>query len=183
MLDDAIDYLKTLKLQLQANFQVQHFCCTNYICFPRLGLNLQILEFEWMNVLNIWNEMMQIMSMGSGLWPLMMGFRPPQLPIPPLSAITDSRLIQMFGSPNQIPPMPMPHAPFFPIIGNSATQSHLANNTTTTAAATTNLAEHLANSLHGNATKLAPPSQISFQHHHTSTSTPTLATPFIFPQK
>ncbi|KAL2566729.1 hypothetical protein AAZV13_19G184700 [Glycine max] len=141
MLDDAIDYLKTLKLQLQ------------------------------------------IMSMGSGLWPLMMGFRPPQLPIPPLSAITDNRLIQMFGSPNQIPPMPMPHAPFFPIIGNSATQSHLANNTTTTAAATTNLAEHLANSLHGNATKLAPPSQISFQHHHTSTSTPTLATPFIFPQK
>ena len=51
---------------------------------------------------------MQIMSMGNGLWPLMMlpaattahhmnpqlgmGFRPPQLPIPPsLSAITYSR--------------------------------------------------------------------------------------------
>lgn len=85
---------------------------------------------------------MQIMSMGNGLWPLMMlpaattahhmnpqlgmGFRPPQLPIPPsLSAITDNRL-QMFGCfPNQIPPMPvMPHAPFFPIIANSATQPH-----------------------------------------------------------
>ncbi|KAL5135816.1 Transcription factor PHYTOCHROME INTERACTING FACTOR-LIKE 15 [Glycine soja] len=150
MLDDAIDYLKTLKLQLQ------------------------------------------IMSMGNGLWPLMMlpaattahhmnpqlgmGFRPPQLPIPPsLSAITDNRL-QMFGCfPNQIPPMPaMPHAPFFPIIANSATQPHLAN--------TTNLAEHLAASLHGNATKLAPPSQVSFQQH-SCTSTPTLSTPFIFPQK
>ncbi|KAL2345544.1 hypothetical protein Fmac_006829 [Flemingia macrophylla] len=102
MLDDAIDYLKTLKLQLQ------------------------------------------IMSMSSGLWPLMMlpgahhmnngphlpqlmgggmGFRPPQLPIPPLSAITDNRL-QLFGFPN---PMPMHHAPFFPIIANPATQSHLPN--------------------------------------------------------
>ena len=86
---------------------------------------------------------MQIMSMGNGLWPLMMlpaattahhmnpqlgmGFRPPQLPIPPsLSAITDNRL-QMFGCfPNQIPPMPvMPHAPFFPIIANSATQPRI----------------------------------------------------------
>lgn len=38
MLDDAIDYLKTLKLQLQVKFEV-HMCCTN-------GLDLQILEFE-----------------------------------------------------------------------------------------------------------------------------------------
>ncbi|TKY61642.1 Transcription factor PIF3 [Spatholobus suberectus] len=150
MLDDAIDYLKTLKLQLQ------------------------------------------IMSMGSGLWPLMMvpaagmGFRPPQLPIPPLSAITDNRL-QMFGFPNQVPPMPMPHAPFFPIIGNSATQPHLANTT-----ATTNLAEHMAHPVtlqasvpnnldpRENATKQVP-NQVSFQHHSTSTPLP-LATPFIFPQ-
>ncbi|XP_027351538.1 transcription factor PIF3-like isoform X2 [Abrus precatorius] len=176
MLDDAIDYLKTLKLQLQ------------------------------------------IMSMGSGLWPLMMlpaaahhingphlpqlmgagmGFRPPQLPIPlpipPLSAsaITNNRF-QMFGFPNQIPPMPIPHAPYFPIIGNSSTtQPHLATSPT----ATTNLREHLANSstpqvaipnninsdFHAkvqNAVKQVP-NQVSLHHHNTSP----LAIPFIFPQR
>lgn len=146
MLDDAIDYLKTLKLQLQ------------------------------------------IMSMSSGLWPLMMlpgahhmnngphlpqlvgggmGFRPPQLPIPPLSAITDNRL-QMFGFPSQIPSMPLPHPPFFPVIGNSATQPHLANPLPKNLDPLENLC----------ATKQVP-NQLSFQHHITSTP---LATPFIFPQ-
>ncbi|RDX62331.1 Transcription factor PIL1, partial [Mucuna pruriens] len=158
MLDDAIDYLKTLKLQLQ------------------------------------------MMSMGSGLWPLMMlpaahhmngpqlvgggmGFRPAQLPIPALSGMTDNRL-QMFGFPNQIPTMPMPQAPFFPMIGNSGTQPHLAN--------TTNLPQHLANSatlkvpavpnnssvFHENVTKQGP-NHVSFHHLGTSSLA---TTPFIFPQ-
>ncbi|CAJ1872394.1 unnamed protein product [Sphenostylis stenocarpa] len=173
MLDDAIDYLKTLKLQLQ---------CYVY-------------------------EMMQMMSMGNGLWPLMMlpaaaahhmngpylpqlvgagmGFRPPQVPMPPLSAITDNICRQMFGFPNQTPPMPMPHAPFFPIIGNSPTRPHLATTTTPT----TDLAQRLAKSAASvslpnimdpleNATQLQ--NQVSFQHRGTSTP---LATPFIFSPK
>ncbi|KAK7337600.1 hypothetical protein VNO77_18182 [Canavalia gladiata] len=169
MLDDAIDYLKTLKLQLQ------------------------------------------MMSMSSGLWPLMnmmlpgaahhingphlsqlmgggMGFRPPQFPIPPLSAITDNRL-QMFGFNNQMPHMAMPpHAPFFPIIANSnSTQPHMA-----TSIATTNLGEHVPNfatlqvsvpnnsDFHAepeNAAKQAPHNQVSLHHQNTGQ----LPIPFIFP--
>ncbi|XP_047178885.1 transcription factor PHYTOCHROME INTERACTING FACTOR-LIKE 15-like [Vigna umbellata] len=160
MLDDAIEYLKTLKLQLQ------------------------------------------IMSMGSGLWPLMMlpaaaaphmngphlsqlvgagmGFRPPELPVPPLSAITDSRLHQMFGFPNQIPTMPMPHAPFFPVIGNSPTQPHLA----ATTAPTQHLAKSTASLQVSLPTNLDPlenatnqlQNPVSFHPHG-------ISTPFIFPQK
>ncbi|WVZ07070.1 hypothetical protein V8G54_020416 [Vigna mungo] len=177
MLDDAIEYLKTLKLQLQEFEGKSKAWC--YVC-----------------------EMMQIMSMGSGLWPLMMlpaaaaphmngphlsqlvgagmGFRPPELPVPPLSAITDTRLHQMFGFPNQIPTMPMPHAPFFPIIGNSPTQPHLA--------AATAPAQHLAKSaaslqvslptnldpLENATNQLQNP--VSFHPHG-------ISTPFIFPQK
>ncbi|ESW35246.1 hypothetical protein PHAVU_001G218800 [Phaseolus vulgaris] len=169
MLDDAIDYLKTLKLQLQ------------------------------------------IMSMGSGLWPLMMlpaaaaphmngphlpqlvgagmGFRPPQLPIPPLSAITDNRLHHMFGFPNQIPTMPMPHAPFFPIIGNSPTEPPLAATTTPTIP---NMAQHLAKT--AASLQVSLPTNLDPQEHASNRlqnpvsfhphgiSTP-LATPFIFPQR
>jgi len=144
--------------------------------------------------------------MGSALWPLMMlpaaaaphmngahlpqlvgagmGFRPPQVPIPPLSAMTDNRLHQMFGFPNQIPTMSMPHAPFFPIIGNSPTEPQLTP--------TTNLAHHLAKSAASlqvslptnlepqeNASKQVQ-NPVSFHPHGISTP---LATPFIFPRK
>ncbi|KAJ1425588.1 Myc-type, basic helix-loop-helix [Sesbania bispinosa] len=109
MLDDAIEYLKTLQLQLQ------------------------------------------IMSMGAGLFmpfmmlptathpmintpqlPQLMGFRPgtgisfslPQFPIAPF---TDNR-VRMFGLPNQVPSMPISHAPFIPMVGNPSTQPLLAEN-------------------------------------------------------
>ncbi|KAK7284505.1 hypothetical protein RJT34_19251 [Clitoria ternatea] len=165
MLDDAIEYLKTLKLQLQ------------------------------------------IMSMGSGLWPLMMlpaaanhingphlphqlmGFRPPQLPISPLSAVTDNRL-QMFGFSNQMPHMPIPHAPFFPmVIGNSSAQPHRATTTNN------NLVDHLANSAPPHVTvpqnsdfhakeENATKQELNQVHlHHHSTTTNPLAIPFVFPQK
>lgn len=147
-------------------------------------------------------EMMQIMSMGSGLWPLMMlpaaaaphmngphlsqlvgagmGFRPPELPLPPLSAITDTRLHQMFGFPNQIPTMPMPHAPFFPVTGNSPTQPHLA----ATTAPTQHLAKSAASLQVSLPTNLDPlenatnqlQNPVSFHPHG-------ISTPFIFPQK
>lgn len=56
-------------------------------------------------------------------------YTPPQFPIPPLSGVTDNRL-QMFGFSNQMipPPMPIPNAPLFPIIGNSSMQPFNATN-------------------------------------------------------
>ncbi|KAK7269538.1 hypothetical protein RIF29_22269 [Crotalaria pallida] len=96
MLDDAIQYLKTLKLQLQI------LSMGRGLCMPLMMLPTAAHH--------------QLMGAG-------MGFRPgtnipcnlPQFPIPPLPGINGNRAHQMFGFPNQMPPLLMPRTPFFPI--------------------------------------------------------------------
>ncbi|KAG5078771.1 hypothetical protein JHK86_002836 [Glycine max] len=128
MLDDAIEYLKTLKLQIQMMSMDAGFC------------------IPFMMLRNAAHHMMntpllhQLMGLG-------MGFRPdtaipcslPQFPITPLPAITDNR-VHFFGFPNQVPPMPISHAPFIPMLGNPSTQTPLATSTAI------NLAENPASS-------------------------------------
>ena len=105
---------------------------------------------------------------------------PPQFPVPPLSAITESTLHNMFGFSNQMrPPMPISHAPFIPMTGNSSTPPLMPTSTGT------NLVEQLANSatlevsdLHAKAeyaAKQATNNQVSLPH---STSYP-----FYFPTR
>ncbi|KAL5060782.1 hypothetical protein RYX36_032386 [Vicia faba] len=105
MLDDAIDYLKTLKLQLQIMTMGRELC---------MPLNhLMMLQANHMNMnMNVQH---------------LMGFRPQVMcPIPQMSnGVTNNNdiRVQMFGFPNQLPPpMSIHNAPFtLPIIGNSST--------------------------------------------------------------
>ncbi|XP_058738427.1 transcription factor PIF3-like [Vicia villosa] len=113
MLDDAIDYLKTLKLQLQIMTMGRGLC---------MPLNhLMMLPAHHMS-----------MSMNMNAQHLM-GFRPEvQFPIPQMSnGVTDHNnnniRVQMFGFSNQLlpPPMSIHNAPFtLPIIGNSSTAAN-----------------------------------------------------------
>ncbi|KAG5004095.1 hypothetical protein JHK86_028234 [Glycine max] len=129
MLDDAIEYLKTLKLQLQMMSMGAGFCMP-FMMLPNAAHHM-------MNT----PHLHQLMGLG-------MGFRPgtampcslPQFPITPLHGITDNR-VHMFGFPNQVPPMPISHAPFIPMLGNPSTQpTPLATSTNI------NLAENPASS-------------------------------------
>ncbi|PNY17234.1 transcription factor PIF3-like protein [Trifolium pratense] len=106
MLDDAIEYLKNLKLQLQI------MSMSRGLCMP--FNHLMMLPTHHMN-LNAQH---------------LMGLRQPQVqfPIPQLSngGVTENNSrVQMFGFSNQFqvaPPMSIPNAPFMPhIIGNSST--------------------------------------------------------------
>lgn len=104
MLDDAIDYLKTLKLQLQIMSMARAFCMplNHFMMLPPHHMNMNPQH--------------------------LMGFRPQiQFPIPQMSnGVTDNNnRVQMFGFSNQLavpPPMSIPNAPFIPpIVGNSST--------------------------------------------------------------
>ncbi|RDX69241.1 Transcription factor PIL1, partial [Mucuna pruriens] len=129
MLDDAIEYLKTLKLQLQIMTMSAGFCMP-FMMLPNA-------THPMMNT----PHLHQLMGVG-------MGFRPgtaipcslPQFPITPLPAGITDNTVQMFAFPNQVPHMPISHAPFIPMVGNSSTQPPLATSTTT------NLAENPASS-------------------------------------
>ncbi|OIW13442.1 hypothetical protein TanjilG_05332 [Lupinus angustifolius] len=105
LLDDAIDYLKNLKLQLQI------MSMGSGLCMPQMMLT-------------------QLSGAGMGFNPST-GINPwsiPQLTIPPLSNIKDNTLQNMFGTfSNQMPQIPIPqHAPnnFIPMMigNNSSTQ-------------------------------------------------------------
>ncbi|CAK8544472.1 unnamed protein product [Lathyrus sativus] len=105
MLDDAIDYLKTLKLQLQIMTMGRGLCMP----FNHLMM-LPPAHYMNMNAQHL------------------MGFRPQvQFPIPQMSnSVTDNNnniRVQMFGFSNQLPPpMSIHNAPFtLPINGNSST--------------------------------------------------------------
>ncbi|CAL5194910.1 unnamed protein product [Lathyrus oleraceus] len=107
MLDDAIDYLKTLKLQLQ----IMTMC--RGLCMP-LNHLMMLPPTHHMN-----------MNMNAQH---LMGFRPQvQFPIPQMNnGVTDDNnniRVQMFGFSNQLPPpMSIHNAPFtVPVIGNSST--------------------------------------------------------------
>ncbi|KAK7392170.1 hypothetical protein VNO78_20600 [Psophocarpus tetragonolobus] len=125
MLDDAIAYLKTLKLQLQMMSMGAGFCMP-FMMLPNAAHHM-------INTSNLHQ------LMGAG-----MGFRPgttlpcslPRFPITPLPGITDSR-VHMFGFPNQVPSMPISHTSFVPMAGNPYTQPSLA---------TTNLPQNPASS-------------------------------------
>ncbi|CAJ1977929.1 unnamed protein product [Sphenostylis stenocarpa] len=114
MLDDAIEYLKTLKLQLQIMSMGSGFC-----------MPFQMLPNADHHIVN-----------SPHLQQLMMGFRPgttipcclPQFPMTPLPAITDNR-VQMFPFPTQVPIMPISHASFIPMVGNPSTQIPPATST------------------------------------------------------
>ncbi|KAK7259097.1 hypothetical protein RIF29_24693 [Crotalaria pallida] len=106
LLDDAIDYLKILKLQLQIMSMGSGFCMPHH----------------------------QLMGAGMGfITPSTVGINPwsppPQFPIlPPLPSNDNNTLQNMFGAfSNQMPHIPIPHhAPnnFFPVmIGNSNNSS------------------------------------------------------------
>nr|AFK46721.1 unknown [Medicago truncatula] len=105
MLDDAIDYLKTLKLQLQIMSMGRALCMplNHFMMLPAHHMN---------------------MNMNMNAQHLMMGFRPHvQFPIPQMGdGVTNNNndRVQMFGFSNQLPPqMSIPNAPFVPpIIGN-----------------------------------------------------------------
>lgn len=124
MLDDAIVYLKNLKLQLQIMSMGGGFCMP-FMMLPNATHHM-------MNT----SHLHQLMGVG-------MGFRPgttipcslPQFPITPSPGITDNR-VQMFGFPNHVPSMPISHAPFIPMVGNPPTQPLLATS------AAKNLAEN-----------------------------------------
>ncbi|KAE9618869.1 hypothetical protein Lal_00047072 [Lupinus albus] len=98
MLDDAIKYLKTLKFQLQ-------------IMSMSRGLYMPLMMLP--------SAAQQLMGAGMGF---RSGTNIPQYPIPPLPPCITDNSAQMFGFPNQMPPMPMPHAPFMPMFGNPSTQ-------------------------------------------------------------
>ncbi|KAK7344327.1 hypothetical protein VNO77_13799 [Canavalia gladiata] len=125
MLDDAIEYLKSLKLQLQIMSMGAGFC-----------MPLMMLPTATPHMINS-PHLHHLMGAG-------MGFRPgttipvslPQFPITPLPSITDNRS-PMFGFPNQVPPIPISHAPFIPMVGNLSTQPFLATTPPT------NVAENL----------------------------------------
>ncbi|XP_061366269.1 transcription factor PIL1-like [Gastrolobium bilobum] len=124
MLDDAIQYLKTLKLHLQI------MSMGSGLCMPLMMLPTTAHHINAPNL-------PQMMGVGMGFRPgTGIPCNPTQFPIPPQSGITDNGL-QMFGFSNQIPFMPIPYAPFIPSNGNSSTEPLLP----------TNLAEHLANSV------------------------------------
>ncbi|KAJ1393334.1 Myc-type, basic helix-loop-helix [Sesbania bispinosa] len=114
MLDDAIDYLKTLKLQLQ-------------IMSMGSGLCMPLMMLPHMNAPHLMGAAGMGFRPGTGI--------PPQFPIPPLPGITDHNRLQMFGFSNPIPPpmpIPIPNAPFLPIIGNTtSTQPFMAPGTVT----------------------------------------------------
>lgn len=109
MLDDAIDYLKTLKLQLQIMSMGRALCMpvNHFMMLPAHHMNMN-------------------MNMNMNAQHLM-GFRPQiQFPIPQMGdGVTNNNndRVQMFGFSNQLPPhMSIPNAPFIPpIIGNSST--------------------------------------------------------------
>ncbi|XP_027367852.1 transcription factor PIL1-like [Abrus precatorius] len=161
MLDDAIEYLKTLKLQLQIMSMGAGFC-----------MPLMMLPTATHHMMST-PHLHQLMGAG-------MGFRPgttipcslPQFPITPLPGITDNRA-RMFGFPNQVPPMPISHAPFIPMIGNPSSQPFLPTNTPTNVAknpASSQLTPKVSIPMNSylsgqaeNATKQAP-NQIFFPH-------------------
>ncbi|CAL0300180.1 unnamed protein product [Lupinus luteus] len=112
MLDDAIKYLKTLK------FQLQIMSMSRGLCMPLMMLP---------------SAAHHLMGAGMGLRP---GTSIPQYPIPPL--LPSINPAQMLSFPNQMPPMPMPHAPFMPMFGNPSTQPIQQTNIAT------NLGENVA---------------------------------------
>ncbi|KAJ1397987.1 Myc-type, basic helix-loop-helix [Sesbania bispinosa] len=109
MLDDAIEYLKTLQLQLQI-MSMGAGLCMPFMMLPTAT-----------------HPMITTPQL-----PQLMGFRPgtgisfslPQFPIAPF---TDNR-VRMFGLPNQVPSMPISHVPFIPMVGNPSAQPLLAEN-------------------------------------------------------
>ncbi|TKY52396.1 Transcription factor PIL1 [Spatholobus suberectus] len=128
MLDDAIEYLQTLKLQLQIMSMGAGFC-----------MPFMMLPNATHHMINT-PDLHQLMGVGMGFRPgTAIPFSLPQFPITPLPGITDNG-IQMFGFPNQVPPMPISHAPIIPMVGNPSTQPPLATSTAT------NLAENPASS-------------------------------------
>ncbi|ESW17080.1 hypothetical protein PHAVU_007G208500 [Phaseolus vulgaris] len=118
MLDDAIEYLKTLKLQLEIMSMGGGFCMPLMMLPNASHLMIKAPHLH------------QLMGVGMGLRP------GTTIPMTPLPAITDNRA-QMFHFPNQVPTMHPSHAPFIPMVGNPCTQTPLATGTAT------NMAENL----------------------------------------
>ncbi|CAL0311173.1 unnamed protein product [Lupinus luteus] len=122
LLDDAIDYLKNLKLQLQI------MSMGSGLCMPQMMLT-------------------QLSGAGMGFNPST-GINPwsiPQFTFPPLSNIKDNTLQNMFGTfSNQMPQIPIPHhAP------NSFIPMMIGNNSSTQLVPTTlptHMPKHVANS-------------------------------------
>ncbi|XP_020227969.1 transcription factor PIL1 isoform X2 [Cajanus cajan] len=112
MLDDAIEYLKTLKLQLQIMSMGAGFCMP-FMMLPNAT------HHHMMNT----PHLHQLMGVGMGLRPgTAIPCNLPQFPIPPFPDNT----VRMFGFPNQVPHMPVSHAPFIPMVVNPSTQPPLA---------------------------------------------------------
>ncbi|KAK7356239.1 hypothetical protein VNO80_15507 [Phaseolus coccineus] len=119
MLDDAIEYLKTLKLQLEIMSMGGRF-----------SMPLMMLPNAAHLMINA-PHLHQLMGVEMGLRPgTTIPCRLPQFPMTPLPAITDNRA-QMFRFPNQVPTMHTSHAPFIPMVGNPSTQTPLATGTAT----------------------------------------------------
>ncbi|KAL2325689.1 hypothetical protein Fmac_024747 [Flemingia macrophylla] len=119
MLDDAIEYLKSLKLQLQIMSIGAGFCMP-FMLLPNAT------HHHMMNTVHLH----QLMGVGMGLRPGTGTGIPcnlPQFPIPPLP---DNR-VHMIGFPNQVPHMPISRAPFIPMVSNPSTQPPLATSKAT----------------------------------------------------
>ncbi|KAK7278110.1 hypothetical protein RJT34_23135 [Clitoria ternatea] len=111
LLDDAIEYLKTLKLQLQVMSMGAGFC-----------MPLMMLPSVTHHMINT-ALLYQLMGVGVGFRPgTTIPWNLPRFPITPLAGITDNR-VRMLGIPNQVPHMPISHAPFIPMVANPSTQS------------------------------------------------------------
>ncbi|KAI4349820.1 hypothetical protein L6164_010371 [Bauhinia variegata] len=136
MLDDAIEHLKTLKLQLQI-MSLGTGMCMPFMMLPAGANHLNPLHLTQFPQLGT----------GIGLRPstvtpcnLPAQFPPPQLGPASLPGITDNGLPIPAGFPSQILPISIPHAPFFPMLGKPFTQPVLPTSTPS------NLAHHLASS-------------------------------------
>ncbi|XP_047150941.1 transcription factor PHYTOCHROME INTERACTING FACTOR-LIKE 15-like [Vigna umbellata] len=114
MLDDAIEYLKTLKLQLQIMKMGGGFCMP-FMMLPGHGM---------MNAPHLQQLMGVEMGLRSGTT---IPCNLPQFATIPLPAITDNR-VHMFRFPNQVPTMPISHASFIPMVGNPRIPTGTATN-------------------------------------------------------
>ncbi|CAI9101395.1 OLC1v1038709C3 [Oldenlandia corymbosa var. corymbosa] len=143
MLDEAIEYLKTLQLQVQMMSMgaglcmppmmfptgLQHMHPAHIPHFPSLAGGLS-------------------MGMGFGMGMLNMNSRPPRFPIYPVPPMQGAHFpspipgtsafqgiaganLQVFGHPGQGLPMPVPRAPLVPLMGQDPVSSAMGLSTTT----------------------------------------------------